>query len=247
METNNTTVPTSAPAVHSASHRGKLFALLCLLYAALPSLPQSQTLDDFRTAASSSNVDLIPFPDLRRDSGAIAAEVERRKIEVRSLNFGTFKARKNNMLEKINEAKAKIEKKNNEIADFKRQHPDGFVTPFEDEIKEQRQIIDDYENKIKDLNKDIAKAADVFDRLNNARAGLREYFDKALRQLAEARSNPSRHLGSSPSADDIKRLEGYINVIEDQINSQVKEHQVQEKGAKDTKEEYEALMNKTEL
>ena len=223
------------------SYRGKLLMLLCFLFMIGPSIVYSQNIDDFRTAAASDGVDLIPFPDLRRDATAIASEVEKRKEEVKSYNFDNFKSRKEKLLEEIKKEKAEIEKVENDIEEFKNKYKDGDASTYYKEIDKRNKTIAEANDKIKALNEDMAKAADTFDRLNNARAGLREFFDDAKSQLSDAQSNPNRHLGSSPSEEDIKSLNNYISVIKSEIEVQERHHKEQEDGAKKTKEEYEKL------
>jgi len=58
--------------------------LLYLIFLILQYTLFSQNLDDFRTAASSNGVNLIPFPDLRRDATSVADDVQRRKDDAKS-------------------------------------------------------------------------------------------------------------------------------------------------------------------
>ena len=116
-----------------------------------------------------------------------------------------------------------------------------------DEINKKKKDISEYNDKIKDLNDKMGKAVEVYDRLYNARAGLREYFQKALDQLSDVKSNPDKYLGSSPTDDDRKKLLDYVGVIVDQIQSNIKTHQDQEDGARKRKADFENLIKTTEF
>jgi hypothetical protein len=207
----------------------------------------SQTLDDFRTAASGSGVNLIPYADLRRDATSVADEVQRRKDEAKSFDYDVFEGQKNNMLKEIKKKNDEIEGIKKDIEDLKKKYTEISVTCLENDIETRKKTIVENNDKIKDMNDKMKKAVDVYERLYNARAGLREYFDKALSQLSDSRSNPGKHLGDSASDDDKKKLDDYIKVIQDQIQSQIKDHQDQENGAKKRKADYENLIAKTEV
>ena len=206
----------------------------------------SYTLDDFRTAAAADGVNVIPFSDLRSDATSKNEEVQSLKGKVQ-YNSNTFEKQKDNLLEEIKKKKEEIEDIKKQIEDFKSQHPDGSVTTFEDEIKTCENAIEENKGKIEDLNNEMAKAIDGFQGLYNARAGLREYFDKAKDQLNDVRSDPAKYLGGSPSDDDLKQLENYLNVIENEIEVQEVNHKEQEDGANNQVEKFRELIAKTEL
>jgi chromosome segregation ATPase len=207
----------------------------------------SYTLDDFRTAAAADGVNVIPFPDLRRDATSIADEVDRRKDEA-EFNSVTFEKQKDNLLEEIKKKNGEIEGTRKQLEDFKRDNPGATVPSFyEEDIKKREDDIKESNDKISDLNNQMTKAAEAFDRLYNARAGLREYFDKVKDQLKDVRSNPTSYLGGSPSDDDLKQLETYLGVIENEIEVEEGEHKIQEDGAKNTRDELQKVINKTEV
>jgi hypothetical protein len=103
----------------------------------------------------------------------------------------------------------------------------------------------DSKDKLEKLNKKLAECVDVFDRLYQARAGLREIFDKVLSQLYDSKSHPDRHLRSDASEEDKKKFYDYINVIESEIKNEERDHQEQEDGARKRKAEIEAILNKS--
>jgi hypothetical protein len=226
--------------------RLKSTRLICLIFLVLPCTLFSQNLDDFRTAASSNGVNLIPFPDLRKDATSIADDVQRRKDEAKSFDYDLFASQKNNMLKEIKKNNDDITSITKEIEAFKSKHPDGNTSSFDEEINKEKKDISQYNDKIKDLNDKMGKAVEVYDRLYNARAGLREYFQKTLDQLSDVKSNPDKYLGSGPADEDKNKLQDYVKVIEDQIQSNMKTHQDQEDGAKKRKADFENLINTTE-
>ena len=245
---NKKTIAANSYSLPSPLHclRRKSTKLLYLIFLLLPCTLFSQNLDDFRTAASSNGVNLIPFPDLRKDATSIGDEVQRRKDDTKSYDYDLLLSQKNNMLKEIKKDNDDIASITKEMQDFKSKHPDGNTSSFDEEINKEKKDISQYNDKIKDLNDKMGKAVDVYDRLYNARAGLREYFQKALDQLSDAKSNPDKYLGSSPTDDDRKKLQEYVKVIEDQIQSNMKTHQDQEDGAKKRKADFENLIKVTE-
>lgn len=219
---------------------------LYLLLVLTPVASYSQNLDDFRTAASSDGVNLIPFPDLRKDATPIADDVQRRKDEAKSFDYDAFESQKNNLLKDIKKKNDEIESLKKDIDEMKKKYTEISVTCFEEDIAKRKKSIDGSNDKIKDMNDKMKNAVEVFDRLYNARAGLREYFEKAMSQLSDVRSNPGKYIGDNPSEDDKKKLEDYTKVIEDQIESRIKDHQDQENGAKKRKADFESLISRTE-
>jgi len=222
----------------------RLFLYLLLILA--PVLSYSQTLDDFKTAASSDGVNLIPFPDLRKDATSIADDVQRRKDEAKAFDYNVFESQKNNLLKDIKKKKEEITGLRKEIDDMKSRYTEISLTCFEDDIAKRQKSIDGSNDKIKDMNDKMKNAVDVFERLYNARAGLREYFGKAMSQLSDVSSNASKYLGDNASEDDKKKLEEYTRVIEDQIQSRIKDHRDQEDGARKRKADFESLISRTE-
>ncbi len=201
----------------------------------------SYTLDDFRTAAAADGVNLIPFTDLRKDATSIADEVQRRKDEAK-YDSSIFAAQKQNILEEIKKKREEIEDIKKQIDDFKNQNPEGSVATFEDDIKEHERAIEDDNGKIESLKREMENAVDAFERLYNARAGLREYFDKAKDELKDVESNPAKYLGTTPSDDDLESLKRYLRVIESEIDRQEENHEEQEEGAKKQMENFRNLI-----
>lgn len=206
----------------------------------------SITLDDFKTATEERGVNLIPFPDIRRDATAIADEVQLRK-EAR-YDYKDFEDRKNKMLAEIKNKNKEIEGIRKDMADFVTAHSSGdyVLTPFEDEIREREDAIRENQAEINNLNNEMAGAVDAYDRLYKARGGLREKFDDAKDKLNDALSNPTSYLGGSPSDDDLKKLQDYISVIKSKIESEEEVHKNEEENAKDLSKKYQDLIKKTE-
>ncbi|HVW60856.1 MAG TPA: hypothetical protein VHC48_12490 [Puia sp.] len=217
-----------------------------LLLMAAPSFLYSQNLSDFQTAASADGVNLIPYSELRKEATSIADEVQRRKDEIKQFDYDVFEKQKNNLLKDNKKANQEIEDIKKELDEYKKKVPDASIACFDGDLNTRKKAIDDNNSKIKDMNDKMKNAVDVFGRLYNARAGLREYFEKALSQLSDTQSNPNKVLGDSPSDDDKKKLEDYIRVIQDQIQSRIKEHKEQEDGAKKRQSDYQSLIDRTE-
>jgi len=220
--------------------------LLYLSFIAAPILSYSQNLGDFKTAASADGVNLIPFSDLRQEAASIADDVQRRKDEAAAFNYETFESQKNNFLKDIKKRNDEIESIKKDIADFSKRYTEFSTSCFDAEIDKRKKSIDEINSKIKDMNDKMKDAVEAFGRLYNARAGLREHFEKALSQLSDAKSNPNRILGDSPSDDDKKSLEEAINKIQDQIQAGIQGHKEQEEGAKKRQADYQALIDRTE-
>jgi len=217
---------------------------VCLLASSTVS---AQTLDDFRTAAAGDGVNVIPFPDLRRDATSIADEVERRKQEATKYNIDVLTRQKDNLLSEVKKTQEAIKQKEEEIDDFKRDHPDGSAAPLEKELEDLKSALTKSQEEVQKMNSDVLEdAVDAWERLWNARAGLREKFEDVVKKLDEPRSSPEHFLGSSPSDEDIDKLKKYVDVIENEIEVQAKEHLVQENGAKATQQAFSELLKKNE-
>jgi hypothetical protein len=226
---------------------GATMALLCATWLAAPASAFGQTLDDFKTAANSEGVNLIPFPDLRRDATAIADEVQRRKDDVKSFDYDVLEKQKNNLLKQVAAKQAEIEEFQQFKKAFEAKHPDSDLRTIDEyDIKPRTSAIAELNGQITAMNESLAKAVDGFERLYQARAGLREYFDKAMSQLSDAKSNPDPYLGGGASDDDKQQWTSYIDTIMDKIKAGISDHKVQEEGAQSTKVRFETLLKKTE-
>lgn len=94
------------------------------------------------------------------------------------------------------------------------------------------------------LNKEMDAPQEAFERLYQARAGLREWFDKALSAVSDARSNPTRILGSNASKEEVERLQKAADTIKYNINQEEDEHKRQEVAAKRRVEQYKYLQSR---
>lgn len=101
--------------------------------------------------------------------------------------------------------------------------------------------------KIGKLNDELKTGAEAWQRLWNARGGLREVFDDAQDEVASARSNPGKYLGSKPKDEDVNQFKKYCDVIKDSIEREENEHRRQEEGAKKTERNFRDLINKDKL
>ena len=217
---------------------------LCVL--AGGTVATAQDLDDFRRAAAADGVEVIPFEGLRREAASIAKEVERAKTASR-WKFGTFEKQKNNLLKEKAKKQEEIEDKQEEIEDLKDKHEDVDVSSLESDLKDLNDDLEDIDDKIEDLNKELEEGAKAWERLWNARGGLRELFDDAMDDVKRAQSNPKKYLGDDASDEDLKKLKTYLEVIEDEIELGEETHKDQEEGAKKTEEKFRDLIRKTEV
>jgi chromosome segregation ATPase len=228
----------------------KLYRLKCVYLALIvltiiPRIAFGQTtLADFETAAASSDVNLIPFRDLRGEATSIADDVQRRKADVDSFKYDVFVKRKNNIFSSIADEKKEIEKIQKDREEYKSKNPGVSTSTFDKDIEKHQENIKEYSEKMEKLNKEMDAPQDAFERLYHARAGLREWFDKALSAVSDARSNPTKILGSSPSKEDVERLEKAADTIKYKINQAEDEHKRQEDKAKKRAEDYKYLQSR---
>jgi hypothetical protein len=221
------------------SWQDKFYTLLLLLLFFSPVFVSGQTLEDFKTAATTGEgVTLIPFADIRIDANRVAREVDRYKTEVKPFNFDLFEKQKNKLLEEIKKKKQDIEDEEN----IAKKHGTAIDVR---RMKKLEETLSESTGKLNKLNEEIGNAAEAFKRLYNARAGLREYFDKVLEKLRDALSHPVKYLGKTASKADIEKMESYIKHIKGEIEFEAIEHKKQEDGAKGTWDAYDELINKT--
>ncbi len=84
-----------------------------------------------------------------------------------------------------------------------------------------------------------------------------KYFDRVLKLLDEAKSNPNKYLGDKPAEDNKEKLEEYtqnktkleeyIRIIAGDIEDEKKNHREEETKNKETRQKYEELLNKNSL
>jgi chromosome segregation ATPase len=212
------------------SNYGKLFFVLHILFILSPRLLLGQTLDEFRTtAATGKGVTLIPFHDLRKEATAIADEVQYLKNEVEKIHYSILESQKDNLL-------GKIKKTKETIIDEKRISP-----PNQKLLNEKEAELAKFREQVTTVNEKIEEGIETFKRLNNARAGLREFFDKALDKLKDARSHPEKYLGKKASEKDNHDFESYTGLITGEIEDEQKEHKKQETAAENTSEKFKKL------
>jgi hypothetical protein len=235
------------------------FFLPTLLFVLHFSANSQTTIDDFRTAAAyGKGVTLIPFKDLRVEATSVADEVQRRKSEMESFNLNTFTDQKTNLLKTIRDAKNNIEIQKKQKDEYVSKNPGAEVPKFYDEeIAKQQRLMDDAAGSINELNQRLRAGVDGYDRLYQARGGLREYFDRAMKLLDEAKSDPNKYLGDKPAEDNKdkleeymenkKKLEEYIRIIAGDIEDEKKNHRDEETKNKDTRRQYQELLDKTGL
>lgn len=197
----------------------------------------SCTLDDLRAAAGGSTlgVNLIPFSSLRGDATTAAAEVARRKSEA-EIDTNTLKNQKESKLYDIKQLKEKIANEERVEETLRRK----------DDIEDWNEEIEENDATIREINEKMTKGLEALDKLAEARAKLRDYFDQAKSQLSDLRSNPARALGSDPSDEDKKKFEEYIRVILGEIEDEEKGHRQAEDELKTSRDKLKEILAKTE-
>ena len=110
-----------------------------------------------------------------------------------------------------------------------------------------RDALDVINGNIDDLNEQLEDGVEVWKRMYNARGGLREQFEDALKLVDRAQSNPKTYLGSSATPDDIAKAKTYLNKIETNIKGEERFHEDQEEGAQGNVGKFEALIAKNSL
>ena len=247
MKTKNIAVLSFLFASAIGKRHSKRLTLLPICLLLLYSAAFAQNLDDFRTAAAADGVKLIPFKDMQSEASKLAADVQRRKEDVQTYTYDTYASQKDNLLSENKKLTQEIETIEREKKEWSDKNPGAGTGSFDDQITRKKDEKASNDKKIGEINTRLKSGMEAFGALNEARARLREQFDRVIRELANAKSSPAKHLGESPSDEDKKKFENYISVIEDQIESQVEEHRKQEDGARTTRERYEQLLNKTQI
>lgn len=243
----------------------QLFMFLSSFLIVLSTPAFCQTLDEFKTASENSEgPNLIPFSSLRRDATSIANEVQNRKAEAGQTQYNNWKTEKEKLLLSTKKQKEVIQKETEFYGNFVSLSPEaeGLKTCLDATVSKQKNIISENDNKIVAINDNLRRGVDVFDRLNQARGGLREYFDDAIKQLNDAKSSPNKYIGDAPSvgseptddekkkleeyAANKKKLEDYINTIISKIQSQMQNHKAEEDGSLARRKDFEELLKLSE-
>ena len=203
------------------------------------------TLDDFRHAAAAGHgVDVIPFPDLRKQAISVASEVDRCKTATARWNYDTYEKQKDNLLKEKAAKEDAIEVAKKEIEELKRRFTEVSVASEEKYQKERESDLKGIDDAINKKNSELGEAAEEWKRLWNARGGLRELCKDAVDEVSKAKSSPEKYLGSSPTDADKEIFQKSIYVIEGMIKEEEEEHKKQEEGAKGTEEKFRELIKK---
>ncbi len=220
---------------------GILFYLILIL---TPSLFYGQTLDEFKTAAGSTGVQSIPYSSPRGDGAAIQRDIDSRKEELRAFkDWKEYDRAKIENYKKIRLENEIIKKRKDYIAELKSRNVDA--SQFEKEVDENFKNVKSYEDNVVDINNEVSKAADVWDKLTRLRGGQREKFNDVLSKLSSSKSSPSTHLPSSPTEEDKKQLFEYIDTITAHIQSEAVKHAVEETNDKNAKQNMDNVLKRT--
>lgn len=203
------------------------------------------TLKDFEDAARHDRgVEVIPFPDIRREATSIADEVQDRKIQEK-WNVTNYERQKINLLKKKEEFLKKIEEEKEEMEEMLKKTPDFDVSLQKRKVAEYEREVADLDKKITAMNEELAEGVEQFQRLHNARGGLREIFEDTLDMFQDVRDDPLKYIGKDATEDDKKTLEKCLEAIEKTIKKEEGEHDKHEQGAQKTEASLRALIART--
>lgn len=220
-----------------------LFLCVALSFFGMETI-QSQSLEDFKKAASSKGVDAIPFSSLRSDAKSASSRVNSAKSSSK-FKYDTFEKQKNNMFKSITDKQASIKKLREEIKEFQEDYENFDSSTLEKDIEDIEDEIEDVEENISDLNDRLEDISEAFLALAEARENLRILFSRAKSQVKSAKSSPDDYLGDDASEDDIDDFEDYCDTIEDIIEAGESEHKKQEDGALETAARFDTLRSRT--
>ena len=203
----------------------------------------AQKLEDFEDCADKTFTECIPFPSIYSEAAAIGKEVAARKTIPSSLGVNLLVSQHENLMDelgKLNE-KLKLEQKNQ--ADWKKAHPTG-PNAYDKPVADAEKKIAEQDKKIKTHYAKLEEGKEAYRRLYEARAALREEFDKVKVKLDYAKGHPKEYIeessykSSDKAASDkklselTKELNGYIDKIKNHIVSQEAGHRREEDAAK---------------
>jgi hypothetical protein len=214
------------------SRNNYVFTFCCSLFFILSVYGFTESLEDFRIAASyAKGPELIPFKELRVEAFATAREVDYCKPKVLGYDADKLCIEKNNLLKDKEVIIAGMDALEKEAKKYPNTTPDKRRM---DKLIGELKTCD---GKLAEKNKKIAEALEAFRRLFNARGALRHVFDEAQKRLEEAKTHPEKYLGKNPSSPDRGKLNQYIETIMTNIEKEEAEHKKQEDGAENKVEQ----------
>lgn len=235
--------------IHSGINNSffRLFLFFAVCFFAVDAIGQTLTVADFEKALSNSGVNLIPFANLRREAASIAGEVDRCKSAVSGWSYSNWKPKKDALLKKKAEKERQVASKEKDIAALKSKFKTVDVSREERELATYKRELSDISEDIDDLNDQLEDGAEVWERLWNARGGLREKFDDVKDELDRAKSNPKSYIGSSASDADVAKVRSAVDKIKSKIESEEDGHEKAETDAQNAEENFRELIEKSSL
>lgn len=227
-----------------------LSALLIFGFILSSFLAQSQTLSDFRSAASKSKMAVIPYKPLVKK---IAEAQKKKGVAFRAIagyRIGELTSTKKNKLQAIKDKKEAIKEAEDELKDY-----DGDSSSekskLSSEVKKLEDELEDLDDELSTLNTKIKTGGEKWEALYNARMEVKSKYIDVKNALQKSLSSPSNHLGSKPSSsdreaydqyeDDVRELKSLIAKIKSKMNSEFSAHQGYIDDAKENQEKYEDL------
>lgn len=190
---------------------------------------QTLTVEQLKNAADAKGCESIPLSSERRECNAIQDAIERCKDARDSRDpadeLKTKKKTFKDIQKNVNKVKVLEKQKENDKKKLK-DEPATLAVVLNDLdndiaklLKKNDELKTEQENHENDL--DLPKLIDNANRCFNYRAAMREHFDKVVEMLEDRKSFPS-------DAAAKKEVAGHADKIVEHIQSEVKDHRVQE-------------------
>ena len=200
----------------------------------------AQDLDDCKAAAKEEGVEVIPFPRIYQEAKAVAKEVQRAK-SAQNHSYDNLKKSKEKLLKSKKQLAEKIEEEQEFVDDMKAKS-DSYASSIEEDLNDLKDEMEEIEKDITAVNKQIEDAIEKARRLWNARGGLREYFEDALKEVGRAKSYPKKYIGSGASKEELDEYEDCMKKIESKIKKGERTHREQEVGTQNTERNLKELL-----
>lgn len=206
---------------------------------------KAQKLADFEECSTKSYTECIPFPAIYSEASSIGREVAARKTIPSNLAKNLLVSQHNNLMDELDELNEKLRTEQKNFDDWKKKNPESKTNAYEKQVADAEKKIAEQDKKIKTHYAKLEEGKEAYRRLYEARAALREEFDKVLVKLDYAKSHPKEYIeessykSSDKAASDkklaelTKELNGYIDKIKNHILSQEAGHKKEEDAAKD--------------
>ena len=216
------------------------FALLLTISLALPVV--GQNLSEFKSRASRTGVDAIPYSSLRSTAERAEDDKDDAYDEAKSkFGYEALKLKKRQAENDLKKAKEKLEDAEDAYEEQKRYLPDD-TDDQEEAVKKAKEAVADVEERLDDIEDEISNGERKWREVATLRGKVREAFDDVEDELEESKDRPENHIGRKPTdpddleewEEDREELNGYIDKILAHIRSQKAGHKTAEDQAKRT-------------